>query len=316
MNVKRAQNALESERDSLLRRLRAQNAQTAELVGELRLPWYRIKNEADTAEDDTAEVLIYEAIGGWFGVPASDFVRELNGISAKNIKVRINSPGGSVFDSIAIYNALVKHSANVTVYVDSLAASGASIIAMAGDEIVMMVGSQMMIHDASGVEMGNAEMMREMATFLDKQSDNIASVYAAKAGGEAKEWRAMMKAETWMMAEEAVDLGLASRVYVAGEDKPKPPSEEDEEEKPESETDKPEEEIEGEEDADDAESEEDDEEGVNGPAEEDDPEDVMHIRHPISAMGFKYAGRQKAPKPVCNSVLSDDELDAFIASFK
>jgi ATP-dependent protease ClpP protease subunit len=258
----------------------------------LKLDWFKIRNAAD---EDTAEVLIYEAIGGWFGVPADEFVRELNGITAQNIHVRINSPGGSVFDSIAIYNALVKNSAKVTVYVDSLAASGASVIAMAGDDIVMMVGSQMMIHDASGIEMGDARMMREMADFLDKQSDNIASIYAAKIDGDPAEMRALMLAETWMMAQEAVDLGLADRVYTKEMDKPADPEEDDDES------------------SEDGAEEETDTEEVES---EEDIEDLMSRPHALAAMNFKYAGRRKAPAPPTNSVVTDSDLDSFIAGMQ
>lgn len=293
MNPKRGLQAMNGERDSLIRRLRASNKDVANALADVRLDWFRIRNAAD---EDTAEVLIYEAIGGWFGVPADEFVRELNGITASKISVRINSPGGSVFDSIAIYNALVKHPAKVTVYVDSLAASGASIIAMAGDDVVMMVGSQMMIHDASGIEMGDAAMMREMADFLDKQSDNIASVYASKAGGKPEEWRALMVAETWMMAQEAVDMGLASRVYSPEEDKP----EESEEDETETES--------GESTEDGAEEESDTEE-VDA---EEEAENLLHRPHALATFGFKYAGRNRAPKPPVNSIVSDDEIENFV----
>lgn len=295
MDPKRGIAALNSERANLVRRMQASNADAAKVLAGVQLDWYRIRNEAD---DDTSEVLIYESIGGWFGIPASEFVQELNGITSANINVRINSPGGSVFDSIAIYNALVKHPANINIYVDSLAASGASVISMAGDRVVMMVGSQMMIHDASGIEMGNAQMMREMADFLDKQSDNIASIYAARTGGDPVELRNMMLAETWMLAQEAVDLGFADEIYSAPseKDKPMPPGEEDEP------------------------SEEDGEEIE--PEEDEDAEALMHRRHALAALGYKYAGRRKAPAPKgtatvrnTTTTVTDDELDSIISAW-
>lgn len=292
MKIKRGIDALVNERETLVRRLRASNQDAADLLNGLKLDWFKIRNAAD---EDTAEVLIYEAIGGWFGVPADEFVRELNGITAQNIHVRINSPGGSVFDSIAIYNALVKHPAKVTVYVDSLAASGASVIAMAGDDIVMMVGSQMMIHDASGIEMGDARMMREMADFLDKQSDNIASIYAAKIGGDPAEMRALMLAETWMMAQEAVDLGLADRVYSKEMDKPTDPEEDDDES------------------SEDGAEEETATEEVES---EEDIENLMRRPHALAAMNYKYAGRRKAPAPPTNSIVDDADVDRFIAGMR
>ncbi len=248
----------------------------------LQLPWYDVKNEANT--DDT-EVFIYDEIGGWFGTPVEDFVKELNGIKTKSITVRINSPGGSLFDSIAIYNTLVKHNANVTVYVDALAASGASIIAMAGDKTIMMVGSQLMIHDALGVEIGNAADMRAMAKFLDGQSENIATIYKAKAGSEPEGgWRKLMLAETWMFAEEAVALGLADEVYSTIPDNAFPATDPDESEEDEDE--------EGEE-----ESTEDSEESTEDSEEDDEIENLMKHDHTTVNHGWKFANRRKAPAP-------------------
>lgn len=172
--------------------------------------WYRIENKADA---DEAEVYIYNEIGYW-GVTAADFIDDLNehASKAKNILVRVNSPGGDVFDGIAIGNALRAHPANVTVQVDSLAASAASFIAaMAGDEVVMSAYSQMMIHDASGLAIGNAGDMRQMADLLDRLSDGIAQMYADKAGGSRAFWRDRMRDETWYDSAEAVAAGLADR---------------------------------------------------------------------------------------------------------
>ncbi|MET8908380.1 head maturation protease, ClpP-related [Micromonospora sp. NPDC004551] len=179
-----------------------------------RLPWYEVRNAdgGDVAQPPT--VLIFDEIGGSLGVKAKEFVETIEAIQAPTIRVRINSPGGSVFDAIAIHNALLHHPARIEVYVDGIAASAASVIAMAGDEIVMMPGAQMMIHDASAHEEGNADDHRKMSTFLDRQSDNIADMYARRGGGEPAEWRDLMRAETWAFAREAVDLGLADRVEV------------------------------------------------------------------------------------------------------
>lgn len=170
--------------------------------------WYDIKNKAS----DTAEVYIYDEIGYW-GTTAADFVRDLRDISAKNIDLHLNSPGGEVFDAIAIYNALVQHDANVNTIIDSLAASAASFIAMAGSTVTIAKNATMMIHDAMGLTIGNAADMREMAEALDKMSDNIASIYADHAGGEIADWREAMKAETWYNAEEAMSAGLADEIY-------------------------------------------------------------------------------------------------------
>ena len=169
--------------------------------------WYRIENKAD----GPASVYIYDEIG-YFGVTAKDFVNDLNGITASEIDLHLNSPGGDVFDGIAIYESLKSHSAKINVVVDSLAASAASFIAMAGDTVTMARNAQMMIHDAMGLCVGNAADMEEMIGLLNKCSDNIADIYAQRAGGTADSWREKMKAETWYSAQEAVDAGLADSV--------------------------------------------------------------------------------------------------------
>jgi ATP-dependent protease ClpP protease subunit len=275
------------------------------------LPWYIIRNQADEpatdVENDTTEVFIYDEIGGSFGVDANVFVQELSLITTPNIKVRINSPGGNVFDSIAIRNSLLNHPANVITFIDALAASGASIVALGGDEIVMMPGSQMMIHDAMGLEMGNAKEMRAMADFLDRQSDNIAGIYAGKAGGDIPEWRDKMLAETWMFADEAIELGLADRQFVPGENQPVDvPAEED----PAAPEDCPE-------------GQHMDENGVCVPDEPAPPGDpnadeehdvealtriLMGKKHDLSKYKYKYAGRNKAPSPLSTDQVDTDAL--------
>lgn len=172
--------------------------------------WYRIENNAETP--DETDVYVYDAIGGWFGTTADEFIRDLKGISTGKINLRLNSPGGSVFEGITIANTIRSHPSSITVYVDGLAASIASVIALAGDRLVMMPNSQMMIHDASGSAYGNAADMEYMVGLLNKQSDNIADAYADRAGGTAAEWRDLMKAETWYTAKEAVAAGLADEV--------------------------------------------------------------------------------------------------------
>jgi len=187
--------------------------------------WYRIVNATDS---DEAEVMLYDEIGGWFGRTADDLIAELRGITAPRMRVRINSPGGSVFEGIAIANALRAHPASVTVQVDSIAASIASVIAMAGDRIEMAPNSMLMIHDASGLCMGNASDMEEMAELLDLISDNIADAYASRAGGTREQWRDRMRAETWYLPDDAVDNGLADEAIPAP--KTGQPAEEPEEE--------------------------------------------------------------------------------------
>jgi ATP-dependent protease ClpP protease subunit len=173
--------------------------------------WYRITNTFDEGGSPTASISIYGDIGSW-GITAASFMEELKAVDAAEIHLNISSPGGEVFDGLAIHNALRSHRARVIVQVDSLAASIASVIAMAGDRIIMSPHSQMMIHDAQGVSCGNPEELREYADFLDRQSDNIAAVYAERAGGTKLQWRKRMQAETWYFADEAVEAGLADEV--------------------------------------------------------------------------------------------------------
>jgi ATP-dependent protease ClpP protease subunit len=184
----------------------------------MKLPWFDIRNAAGDQpepgeEPGTASVYVYDEIGGSYGVDASAFADALDEITAPNISLRINSPGGSVFDGIAIHSSLLHHPATVTTYVDGLAASAASVIAMAGDRIVMMPGAQMMIHDASMTDDGGPADKESARVYLERQSDNIAGMYAARAGGDAAQWRDLMRAETWAFAQEAVDLGLADAVF-------------------------------------------------------------------------------------------------------
>lgn len=178
--------------------------------------WYRFENKAT----QVAKLYIYDDIG-LYGVSAQEFSRDLQSVTAEEIELHINSYGGEVFDGIAIMETLKSHPANVTVYVDSIAASIASVIAMAGDRIVMGRNAQMMIHDGSGLCIGNAADMRGLADLLDKTSDNIASVYAERAGGSTSHWRELMRNETWYSAQEAVDAGLADEVTPAKGDETK-----------------------------------------------------------------------------------------------
>lgn len=173
--------------------------------------WYRITNTMDEGGSPVAEIGLYGDIGSW-GITAASFVEELKAVDAPEIRLSISSPGGEVFDGLAIHNALRSHRARVMVQVDSLAASIASVIAMAGDRIVMSPHSQMMIHMAQGVSCGSPEELREYADFLDRQSENIAGVYAERAGGTVKQWLKVMAAETWYFADEAVAAGLADEV--------------------------------------------------------------------------------------------------------
>lgn len=160
-----------------------------------------------------ASLHLYGAIGGFWGdIIAGDVVREIRDLDVATLNVYVNSPGGDVYDGIAIRNALRQSPAHIIVHVDGIAASAASYIACAGDEVVMGENAEIMIHDAWTIVLGNAEELRVAAGDLDRISDNIAAMYAEKAGGTAADWRELMKAETWYTAEEAVAAGLADRL--------------------------------------------------------------------------------------------------------
>lgn len=175
--------------------------------------WYRFTNLANTK----AEIYVYDCIGE-YGVTAQDFVGELRASNASEIDLHINSEGGQVFDGLAIYESIKQHPATVTAYVDGLAASAASFIVQAADRRVMAKNAQMMIHDAHGLSIGNAADMREMADLLDKFSDNLAEIYAERAGGTRAQWRKAMRGAgaaadgTWYNAQEAVKAGLADDI--------------------------------------------------------------------------------------------------------
>lgn len=168
--------------------------------------WYRIENKVNEAD-----IYLYEEIGMW-GVSANDFVRDLQAVDAPTINLHLNSPGGEVFDGIAIYNALKNHKATVNVKIDALAASAASFIAQAGDKITIAKSASIMIHEAHGFAMGDSATMLKMAEELDMIGQTIAEIYADRAGGEASEWRSRMGTESWYRGQEAVDIGLADEV--------------------------------------------------------------------------------------------------------
>lgn len=168
-------------------------------------------------DGSVATLRIYDPIDSWgeyWGVSAKEFADALDDLpdEVDEIRLHINSPGGDVFDGIAILNALRAHDAKVVAIVDGIAASAASFIAVGVDEVVMARNSELMIHDAWGLCVGNAADMAEMAEMLDHISDNIASIYADRAGGTTADWRAAMQTETWYSADEAVAAGLADRV--------------------------------------------------------------------------------------------------------
>ena len=169
--------------------------------------WYSIR-----AREAGVELSIYDEIGA-YGVSAKDFIAELGALPAATpIELRLNSPGGSVFDAVAIYNALKRHDGSVTVTIDGIAASAASYVAMAGDAVVMPENAFLMIHDPSGLAIGTAADMRSMAEALDKIGASLVRGYAAKSGKPEEEVAALMAAETWFDAAEALAAGFADRL--------------------------------------------------------------------------------------------------------
>jgi ATP-dependent Clp protease protease subunit len=169
--------------------------------------WYTIRARASGTE-----VLIYDEIGA-YGVTAKGFLAELGALpNDAALDLRLNSPGGSVFDAVAIFNALKRHAGEITVWIDGIAASAASYIAMAGDTVVMPQNAFLMIHDPSGLVMGTAEDMRSTAEALDKVKGSLIMGYAAKSGKPDAEIAALMAAETWFDAQDALALGLIDRI--------------------------------------------------------------------------------------------------------
>lgn len=173
--------------------------------------WYSIKAAADRAE-----VFIYEQIGeDWWtgeGVTAKAFAADLAALKVGHIDLRVNSPGGSVFDGQAIYNAIKRHPARVTAYIDGLAASIASVIVLAADEVVMADNALFMIHNPWGCAQGGADAMRQYADLLDKVRETILSVYRERTGLDDATLTAAMDAETWFTADEAQTFGFIDRI--------------------------------------------------------------------------------------------------------
>jgi len=164
---------------------------------------------------DRAEILVYDDIGaGMFGgMTAKDFADELKALGpVREINVRIQSGGGNVFDGVAMYNSLKRHPARIVVDVDGLAASIASLIAMAGDQINMAEDAIMMIHNPWTVTGGGSKELRKAADTLDKVADNLVNAYHARTGMHPDNIRSFMEEETWMTAEEAREFGFADRI--------------------------------------------------------------------------------------------------------
>lgn len=182
-------------------------------------PWFRVQDKADDAT--AVQIDIYDEIHWLWGVTARDFRAALKALpdSVTTIDLHINSPGGDVYEAIAIMNSLRQHDAKVITTVDSLAASSAGFIAVgASDVLNVYENAEIMAHLPWALMVGDANDMRKAAADLDRIGSNIASIFAARAGGKVEEWMDVLTAETWWSAEEAVEAGIADKVIKA----PKP----------------------------------------------------------------------------------------------
>jgi ATP-dependent Clp endopeptidase proteolytic subunit ClpP len=171
--------------------------------------WYAIQPSSDSETE--VEISIYDEIG-FGGVTAKDFMAEVKQFKGQHIHLRINSVGGSVIEGAAIYNALRRHKGGLTVHVDGLAASMASVIAMAGEEVYIADNAMLMIHNPWSMTMGDADDLRKEADVLDKLKNTLVNAYARKTGMEAEDIAAMMDEETWLNATQSVAMGFADEI--------------------------------------------------------------------------------------------------------
>lgn len=172
------------------------------------MKWFEIKAQAD----QPAEIAIYGEIGGW-DMPASLFIEQVKAMGAvQQINLSINSPGGSVFDAITMFNYLRRTGAEIVVRIDGLAASAASLLAMAGDKIIMPKNAMMMIHNPWSFAMGNADELREQADILDRVGKALVSTYAGRTGLPEETISELLATDTWMTADEALEKGFATEV--------------------------------------------------------------------------------------------------------
>lgn len=169
--------------------------------------WYNIKNTINNA----TEVVIYDEIGAW-GIDSKTFIEEIKDISTEEIHLRINSPGGSVIDGLAIHDAIKRLPQKVTAKIEGLAASIASIIALGADEVTMSQNSLFMIHNVWGGETGGAKDMRKAADLMDKMGDRLVNIYVSKTGKDESEIRNWMDEETWFTADEAFEAGFINNI--------------------------------------------------------------------------------------------------------
>ena len=173
--------------------------------------WYAIQTSDNSSALEDVEISIYDEIG-FGGVTAKDFMAEVKKFKGQHIHLRINSVGGSVIEGAAIYNALRRHKGGLTVHVDGLAASMASVIAMAGEEVYIASNAMLMIHNPWSMTMGDADDLRKEADVLDKLKHTLVNAYARKTGMETEDIAAMMDEETWLNATQSVAMGFADEI--------------------------------------------------------------------------------------------------------
>jgi ATP-dependent protease ClpP protease subunit len=165
------------------------------------------------AADDSADIYVYGDIGGWWdGIQPADIAKEIADLDVETLNVHVNSPGGIVWDGFAIYNAFAAHSAHVVMNVEAVAASIASVIVMAGDEIRIGESANIMIHKPWSFAIGDADIMRQEAELLDNLEQGIVDIYAARTGNDDAALKNWIKAETWFRGQKAVDEGFADSV--------------------------------------------------------------------------------------------------------
>ena len=170
---------------------------------------YEIRSEEGS---DEATIYLYDFIDSFWGVSAETFCKDLNAIKAGTIHLRINSPGGNAFDGVAIYTALEQHSSKIIAHIDGLAASAASFIALAADEVEIAAGAMIMIHRGQGIVMGDRDAMLKIADLLTKFDANLVALYQRETGNTAEQIDEWLAAETWFNAEEAIEHGFADRL--------------------------------------------------------------------------------------------------------
>jgi ATP-dependent protease ClpP protease subunit len=187
-------------------------------VDRLRAAWRAMTDGADgdgkatvETEGDTARVYVQGMIGGW-RMDAGKFVQSVHNLDVPRIDVHINSVGGFVYDAVSMYEALLHHPATVHTHIDGLAASAASFLALAGDQVHIARAGRVMIHDVQGIAYGSPAEIHAAADLANSVSDDIAGIYAERAGGKPAAWRKAMTATTWYSAQQAVDAGLANEV--------------------------------------------------------------------------------------------------------